>query len=396
MKLSILSATALACAGITVSAAPTSPPVHIPLTRTLAAVSPVQRVASHHAHRISKRKGVPLGDIPYMGQRDQYWNIPVTMGRNQTFMMCMDTGSEDIWLRGAGCVSPDTSCDPTRPHINISDPRQFTNTSLTYSIVYGVGEVNGTVVQGDFSIGAFTARKSYFGVSKYEDTFDEEIDGGMLGLGLNRYSHRSTVGKVTNGKGPLESLGVDSFGLYLQNSDDGDSGLLTFNGIDPSKYQGSLTYFPVHNATQGFWSLSTLDSTLSLGNTTAPISVPFAITDSGTATIGLGTPEADAILAHFNVSDDGFVDCDVAKTGPDLVISLQGRPFVIPAEMYVVKGTPESPQCALAITGGAEDVHGGVLGAPFMRAYYINHDIKNKRMGMAKAIHPKAKGAVST
>ncbi|KAJ3020208.1 hypothetical protein HKX48_001153 [Thoreauomyces humboldtii] len=397
MKLSILSVATLLCASTSVSAAPTTTvststtdAVHVPLTRTVGRVAPAQRVAARHVERIAKAKGVPLGDVPYGGSRDQFWNIPVTVGKNQNFQLCLDSGSWDIWIRGANCVSPDTSCGPTRPHVNVSDPHQFKNTTLSYKVGYASGYSNGSIVQGDYTIGSMTAKNAYFGVSRFEADFDEIIDSGMIGLG---FPSRSNIATQTNGKGPAAALGVTSFGMYLQNSEDGDSGVLTFNGVDETKFHGDLSYHPVHNVTQGYWSLSTLSSTVSLGKVlpATPITVDYSIVDSGTAGILLGTTEANAIISHFNVTSDGYIDCDVARTGPDLTIRLQGRPFVIPASMYVVRGTVESPQCSLGIYGGADNVYGGVLGGPFLRAYYAYHDYKNLRMGFAKAIHPKAR-----
>ncbi|KAJ3021823.1 hypothetical protein HKX48_007706 [Thoreauomyces humboldtii] len=394
MKLSIFSVVTLLCASASVSAAPATEsvavPAHVPLTRTLGPVAPAQLVATRHFNRIAKKKGVKLGDVPYGGSRDQFWNIPVTMGKDQTFQLCLDTGSWDIWIRGANCVSPDTSCAATRPHINISDAAQFKNTSLTYKVGYASGYSNGTIVQGDYSIGSLNAHKEYFGVSRFEANFDEIIDSGMIGLG---FASRSSVAQKTNGKGPAVAPGVSSFGMYLQNSEDGDSGVMTFNGVDRSKFQEDLSYLPVHNATQGYWAVSTVNSTVSLGHVlpASPITVDFSVTDSGTAAIILGDSEANVIISHFNVTTDGYVDCDLAKTGPDLTIKLQGRPFVIPASMYIVRGTTDSPQCSLGIYGGGDNVYGGVLGGPFLQAYYSYHDYKNLRMGFAKAIHPKPK-----
>lgn len=82
-----------------------------------------------------------------------------------------------------------------------------------------------------------------------------------------------------------------------------------------------------------------------------------------------------------------FADCTSALAGPDLLISIQGKEFGVPASIYVLggAGADASPtSCFSGIAGGAKDK--AILGDSFLRAYYSVYDKDGLSVGFAKSI----------
>ncbi|KAJ3019125.1 hypothetical protein HKX48_002369 [Thoreauomyces humboldtii] len=233
----------------------------------------------------------------------------------------------------------------------------------------------------DYSIGTITATNACVGVSAWEDQFDEIDDAGIIGFAFGAFSQ---IGNVTNtGKGPIEDLNLQKFGLYLQSSRDGDDGEITLNRVNSARFTGSINYYPVTGP--GFWSLQAANTTISLGNETVQMSSGNLITDSGTPSIGFGL-EANALLGLMSFSANGTVECSYGQTGPDLTITLDdGKTYDVPASEYVI-ALETGDLCTIGITASSGTT--GVLGSPFLRSYYTVHDVANQRQGFAKAVHP--------
>ncbi|KAJ3316392.1 hypothetical protein HDU76_001842 [Blyttiomyces sp. JEL0837] len=80
-----------------------------------------------------------------------------------------------------------------------------------------------------------------------------------------------------------------------------------------------------------------------------------------------------------------FVNCELLKTGPDIILGFGGHEFTMIPESYIFHDTA-SGVCTLLFVNTP-----GLLsiGAPFMINYYSIFDISNSRFGFARAVHPK-------
>jgi hypothetical protein len=105
------------------------------------------------------------------------------------------------------------------------------------------------------------------------------------------------------------------------------------------------------------------------------------------------TEVATEINSQINATFDAgkglftFPDCATALAGPDLLLTMQGREFGIPASIYVLGGSGDNPNptsCFSGIAGGAKDK--AILGDSFLRAYYSVYDKDGRSVGLAKSI----------
>lgn len=210
---------------------------------------------------------------------------------------------------------------------------------------------------------------------------------GLMGLGFN------SVSRIFNATG-LSASFIDNvgfpqankmFSFYLSNGNDGDSGEVTFGGYDTSKFKGAITYFPVNEfllpgiQTSLFWAFSITNYTVSIGGKTPMAPIPIstnsklqnAVSDTGTSLIILPLATADAINNNLGapyVVDYGVyvLSCSFSTTGPDVVLTMGGVDFAVPASIYVMFDS-NSGICYSGFVRGAESVSAIIFGDPFLR-----------------------------
>ncbi|KAJ3101619.1 Vacuolar protease A [Phlyctochytrium planicorne] len=122
--------------------------------------------------------------LTYLTHRDIF-----TQGNGQKFMVDLDTGSSDTWLRGPDCKSSDDSCNGHKVDTSDSNMRSL---GVPFTTRYGQGYVKGKVYLGDLKIGEAVAKDLLVGIST-----EEEADGdtdGIIGLA---YSSLSQIAKQT-------------------------------------------------------------------------------------------------------------------------------------------------------------------------------------------------------
>jgi len=203
---------------------------------------------------------------------------------------------------------------------------------------------------------------------------------GILGLGWGGIS-------VDHVPTPLEGLiGANqlgpqqSFSFYLGNKADGE---LTFGGVDSKHYTGNFTTIPLTEET--YWQIGLKGITYggkSMSTTTK------AIIDSGTSTLAGPTSEVKAIAAAMGAKSllgkEFTIDCN-AKVGP-LTFNLNGNEFTLDLQDLILE--QQGSTCILGML--AIDVpapHGPlwILGDVFMRKYYVNFNIAQKAVMIAKS-----------
>jgi len=206
---------------------------------------------------------------------------------------------------------------------------------------------------------------------------------GLLGLGFKSISQY-------NIPTPFESMVAQKlidepvFAFYLQ-SDDSETGELTFGGIDKSHYTGDLVDVPLISET--YWEVS-LDA-MKFGDSPVISAPQKAIIDSGTSLLA-GPKESVAALAKqvgatSLAGKEYIIDCKKKATLPNLEITLGGKAFSLGPDDYVLS---VSGQCLFAFTGIDVPAPRGplwIMGDIFMRKYYSVFDYGNKKMRFATA-----------
>ncbi|RKO90913.1 aspartic peptidase domain-containing protein, partial [Blyttiomyces helicus] len=243
---------------------------------------------------------------------------------------------------------------------------------VTFTDEYGDGSaVSGDVYFGPYTFAGATTNHGYFGVTNKEAGFAGQPQG-LLGLSFSFGKDGGVTSSV--GEVPIVALGLQSFGFYLSNSNNGDSGVFTTNGFDSSHVSGPFDF--------GYWQFDVTKGRAWVHNTFATLSglgsafgsVPSAIADTGTTLVILPTSVARGIWGLIGATDDGSgkgtarIPCSVAQTGPDVSFTF-GDPFhSVPASVYVLPNNDGTCTCGFA--GGAEGQGVTIFGDLFLRGTY--------------------------
>ncbi|KAJ3277032.1 hypothetical protein HDV01_000084 [Terramyces sp. JEL0728] len=302
----------------------------------------------------------------------------------QEFLVDLDTGSADTIFRHPNCTSLDDSCSKGAK-LNLDDPA-IVDIKKRFNINYNNGAFAvGKIYQSTLSIGTLVASIPFGAAIKLSDV---NIPGGLLGLAFDKISQISLVsGRSANFLDGL-GLNLNIFSMYLSNSIDVDTGEIIFGGIDGTKINGRVTYYPVVNS--GFWQFN-LDSFQYAVNGlagNASIKINQAIVDSGTAMILVEQKVADNVNKLIGGTFDSAkgvyrIPC-TAVSGPDVIFQIGTDSYKIPASAYVVD---VKDGCISGIASGAENSGTVVFGALFIRQYYTVFDKTNNRIGFGPAIH---------
>ncbi|KAJ3203813.1 hypothetical protein HDU82_006284, partial [Entophlyctis luteolus] len=315
---------------------------------------------------------------------DEYYTTTATLGKSQSFNFDLDTGSSDVWIRGPSCTSSDGSCGTSGQATFSTSDSSVSKTSSKWTTSYGSGEVSGNIYSGNVTL-AGVAAKINFGVSTSETGFSY-IDG-LWGLAY------SSINEISGGNF-VSAAGISNFSFYLSNVANGDTGELTINGADSSKYNGTLQYVPI--SSQTYYQFNPSGATLTVGSTTIAFTNTGngAIADTGTSLWYMPNAMANslnsAIGATYSSSEGVYViACSKATTGPTIKFTLNKVVITIPPSIYVLN---ESGTCFSGITriGTVTSTSGPayIFGDTFLRAAYTVFDVANSKLGFAQAVHP--------
>ncbi|KAK6470492.1 pepsin A-like [Huso huso] len=272
----------------------------------------------------------------------------------QSFKVIFDTGSSNLWVPSVYCKS-----QPCTNHKTFDPSKSFTfrSTSRTVAIQYGTGAMTGILGYDTVTIGSIVDKSQVFGLSETEPgsflyyvAFD-----GILGLAYPSISSSGATPVFDN----IMNQGLvsqDLFSFYLSRDSQAGS-VVTFGGIDPSYYTGNINWIPV--TSQTYWEI-TMDNITVSGNVVACSSGCRAIVDTGTSLY--------------------TVNCNNAKSMPEVTFNINGVPFTLPSTAYVFQRTSG---CSSGFGQDYNDLW--ILGDVFIRIYYSIFDRGNNRVGLAQA-----------
>jgi hypothetical protein len=312
------------------------------------------------------------------------------------FSILMDSGSADFWVGSVDCKA-DTGRGGCGNHIFLGSAlsSSFVDSNSPWSITYGSGQVNGTLIKDDVSIAGLALPGHSFGVATLESEqfFRNQVPfDGLMGLGKSTLSNQENLTPVEAlAKAKLISGSIVSYkmGRVRDNNNDG---LITFGGLDPSKFDAAtLTTVPNADLRNGFW-MAKLD-----GATVDGKSLGFqrrnAILDTGT-TLGILPPaDADSIHARipgsFREGSNYVIPCNTTTV---VSFAFGGRSFAIdPRDLSFLPleddGNFESGLC---VSGFAAGDFGGpntwLVGDTFLKNVYLSTDVEKDTISLAKLV----------
>ncbi|KAJ3206007.1 hypothetical protein HDU83_003938 [Entophlyctis luteolus] len=322
-------------------------------------------------------------DIALANFNDELYTTSATLG-GQTFAFDLDTGSSDVWVRGANCVSTDGSCGVAGQSAFDTAATTATATGNTWMTTYGSGAVEGNIYTGTASLAGITATMN-FGVSTQEVGFNSP-GAGLWGLAFSALNQITPNGDYTT------AAGIQSMAFYFSNWINGDAGVLTMNGVDQSKFSGTLQYVPLSADT--YYKFDATGSTFTVNGAATTISTPNgAIADTGTTLLLLPSAAAASINAAIgataSTSTVYSIPCSAVNTGPSITFALSTVSIVISPHEYVISNGDGTCFSGIASLGATTTIS-AIFGDTFLRAAYTVFDIANNQLGFAQAVHPTA------
>nr|XP_025965016.1 pepsin A-like [Dromaius novaehollandiae] len=291
----------------------------------------------------------------------------------QDFTVLFDTGSSNLWVPSVYCSSE--ACT-NHNLFNPADSSTFVSTNENVSIEYGTGSMTGILGYDTVVVEDITISQQIFGLSETEpgDFFYYTPFDGILGLAFPSISSSGAT-PVFDNMMSEDLVSQDLFSVYLSNDDESGSFVL-FGGIDDSYTSAGISWIPLSAET--YWQI-TMDSVSMNDEVLACSSSCQAIIDTGTSLLAGPTSAIDNILDALGSDSSGEISCDSASSLPDIVFTLNGNAFSVPASGYVVES---DGSCTLGFESvDVDDLW--ILGDVFIHEYYVIFDRANDRVGLS-------------
>ncbi|XP_017375365.1 pepsin A isoform X2 [Cebus imitator] len=264
----------------------------------------------------------------------------------QEFTVIFDTGSSNLWVPSVYCSSP--ACT-NHNRFNPQESSTYQATSQTVSIAYGTGSMTGILGYDTVQVGGIADTNQIFGLSEtepgsflYYSPFD-----GILGLAYPSISSSGATPVFDN----IWNQGLvsqDLFAVYLSANDQSGS-VVMFGGIDSSYYTGSLNWVPL--SAEGYWQI-TVDSITMNGEAIACAEGCQAIVDTGTSLLSGPTSPIANIQSYIGATENSngemVVSCSAISSLPDIVFTINGIQYPVPASAYILQVRGAAPAASRA------------------------------------------------
>jgi len=388
--------------------------------RTLSFLSRTARTATHRATVASHLASLEasLGGLRAQAQRVhalQYYG-QVTIGTPpQNFTIIFDTGSGHLMVPSARCDS--AACSKHKSfQMNKSStavPIGWADSPLTPAadetdrdtliVNFAMGDAVGQYVRDRVCLGggdAFCALADFVEMTEESDNpFKNAEWDGILGLGqaVSDAPEFNIFGVLASNSTPRMHQPI--FSVYL-GQEVADEAEITFGGVRQERMASPLTWVPV--STEGYWQFQFTDFLID-GKPTGLCKKYGArqcqaVLDTGSSLMMGPHEDLEVILKALHFPKDTQQNCSSKQTFPKLGFVIANKSFEMEADDYMdrtqLEGNAPGVESCWAHMMPIGDTGRGpifVLGMPFMRAFYTAYDVKQKRIGVAKANHKRVR-----
>ncbi|CCO31341.1 Aspartic protease [Rhizoctonia solani AG-1 IB] len=284
-----------------------------------------------------------------------------------SYGVALDTGSSDLWFQSEACVG----CEGAKIKTTSSTLQQ---TGRPFSIRYGSGAVQGTIVSDHVEMGGFAVENQVMGmVTQTSGVLLNGNSAGLYGLAFQRLSNTESIpfweALVTSGRWsqPLMSFWMTRFTNVSTLRDEEYGGEFRMGGLNASLYTGEIEYNEMPSTIKAYWSIPLRQITVNGGSpmTITNLGVTsLAAIDTGTSLIG-GPPDLVAeIYRQIPNARKGTGSLDRYWVYPcnqevNVAFNFGGRTW--PIESVDFKLTTTNPNVCV---GAIFDVSMGGLGNP--------------------------------
>jgi cathepsin D len=320
-----------------------------------------------------------LMDVQYYG--------PISLGNPpQSFMVCFDTGSANLWVPSSKCGSDNIACKSHNQYVE-NNSKTYLEDGRRFNIEYGSGSMEGFVSMDSVTVGGITVDNATFVEATEEpgpDFVFAEFDG-ILGLGWPKLSIMNMQRQLLDGIFSQTKKGRFSF-WFGQESKTKLGGVFMIGGIDKSLYTGNISWIQITD--RMYWQFE-LEST-QIGD--AKSGKSMAIADTGTSMIYGPMEQVDEIVQGFkdapcmkgpNVYGEYVCPCAKVKDFEPITFTMGGKSFDIEAKDYFLK--IEDNQCMFGVMAAPMDFW--ILGDVFLAQYVSIYDVDRQVLGLARSVN---------
>lgn len=324
-------------------------------------------------------------------QNNQYMGQIGVGNPPQLFNLILDSGSSDLWVPAKNCKN--------NGHKNFYDPSKsttFKEDGKPFKLDYVIGATRGSWSVDDFYLAGLRVRQQRFGVATSVGKDDYARYDGVLGLNYARNKTTPLMSLFEQGliKEPL-------FSVYMnRDCQSTDGGEIMFGAIDNSRFIEPMTFVPLTTATDWKFKIDSITigfngSDLHDDDDRQIVSVCrggcLAVLDTGSSFLIGPEEQIEELEDKLGVTELGGGSSTVTSKQLsslfDLIITIQGRRFVLKPEDYMI-GTKKLSNKQIVYTNGFHTTPGNlwILGDTFIGKFYSVFDHGNRRIGLAEKV----------
>lgn len=251
----------------------------------------------------------------------------------------LDTGSANFWINSEICK--DFACRQQNRYDH-GKSKEFSELGYFVEVVFGTGQVNGEINEDLVELAGIQVTHQRLGeiASMDGDVFNDAKFSGILGLA---FPSMAAFGfqPVFDSMMKNEELPSNIFTFYYSLNPDEESEV-TFGWLDESKYKGDITWVNVVKGKEYYW-LIEVDN-IRLGDKDLDLCKKGcrAAVDTGTTLLAAPTESASKLLYTLNLEEN----CPAFEALPDLIFTLNGQDFAVPARDYVLTASKDGSEDA--------------------------------------------------
>jgi len=306
------------------------------------------------------------------------------------FKVLVDSGSSDFWVVGENCQATGGGSCGNHNYLGPQSSTSFVDTGIHYTVSYGSGSLNGTIVSDNLSIAGLTLPKHTFGSAMAQSSQLIKAGGafdGIMGLGqsfLSAQKHLTTIDSLAQ-SGLIPEPIVSYFISRL--ADGKNNGQVTFGGMDTTKFDPSTLVTLSNISPKGLWETPLCG--ISVDGNDMGMTNRTAILDTGTSLILV--PPEDAIKIHNAIpgsqqAANGFtIPCNTQTV---VSLTFGGVSFSIdPRDLVQLPLDGTGVQCTSGIAGGSVGGPSELLvGDVFLKNAYFSTNSNTNKISLAKLV----------